>query len=80
MCIIHGMQGLSNDERKNVLGDVLYDELRAIRELVQDVPEIKRKVDNLEKDMSEVKADIKVIKKVITVHSKQIKTLQEVIK
>jgi hypothetical protein len=37
------MQSLSDDERKQVLGEVLANELKAIHELVKDVPEMKQK-------------------------------------
>jgi hypothetical protein len=76
MCIMRSMQSLSDDERRTVLGEVLMDELKAIHELVQDVPAIKKKVDKLEEDMSEVKAGIKVIKSVVKKHSDEIKELQ----
>ncbi|HLC92010.1 MAG TPA: hypothetical protein VJC09_03075 [Candidatus Saccharimonadales bacterium] len=56
------MQSLSDDERKEVLGEVLADELKAIHEYVKDVPIIRKKVDKLEVDMDEVKSDLKTIK------------------
>lgn len=60
------MQSLNDDERKQVLGEVLADELKAIHELVKDVPEMKQKIDVLDSDMKEVKSDIKVIKAAVT--------------
>ena len=36
------MQNLSDKERKGVLGEVLMDELKAIREYVEDIPAIKK--------------------------------------
>jgi hypothetical protein len=60
------MQSLSDDERKQALGEVLADELKAIHELVKDVPEMKQKIDVLDSDMKEVKSDIKVIKAAVT--------------
>ena len=60
------MRSLSDNERKEVLGAVLSDELKVIMEYVAGVPRIERKVSTLEKDMHEVKSDIKVIKAVIT--------------
>ncbi len=60
------MQSLNDDERKEVLGEVLSDELKVIMEYVVGVPRIERKVNALEKDMRQVKSDIKVIKAVVT--------------
>ncbi|HUD06499.1 MAG TPA: hypothetical protein VMR34_01300 [Candidatus Saccharimonadales bacterium] len=67
------MQSLSDNERKEVLGEVLADELKAIRESVHDVPKISKKVDLLEEDMKEVKSDIKVIKAAVTDVSRHLK-------
>lgn len=66
------MQSLSDDERKQVLGDVLADELKAIYELVKDVPVMKQKIDTLDSDMKEVKSDVKVIKAAVTDFSRQV--------
>ena len=60
------MQSLSDDERKQALGEVLAEELKAIHELVKDVPEMKQKIDVLDSDMKEVKSYIKVIKAAVT--------------
>lgn len=60
------MQGLNDDERKAVLGEVLTDELKAITEYVKEIPHIKKKVDTVEEDMKDIKSDIKVIKAAIT--------------
>ena len=60
------MQSLNDNERKEVLGEVLADELKVIKEYVKDLPYIERKVGILEKDMQEAKSDIKVIKAVLT--------------
>ncbi|MBI4034607.1 hypothetical protein HY380_01775 [Candidatus Saccharibacteria bacterium] len=70
------MQTLTDKERKEVLGEVLADKLKAIREYVQDVPVIKDAVARLENDMGIVKTDIKAIKVVVQTHSQEIKALQ----
>lgn len=67
------MQSLDDDEKKDVLWEVLADELKAIHELVKDVPEMKKKIDKLDTDMQEVKQDIKTIKAVVTEHSLELK-------
>lgn len=65
------MQSLSDDERKEVLGEVLADELKLITEYVKDVPLAIRKIDSLGQDMKEVKSDIKVIRAAVTDISQQ---------
>jgi 2-phospho-L-lactate guanylyltransferase (CobY/MobA/RfbA family) len=60
------MQSLSDDERKQVLGEVLADELKAIHELVKDVPAIKEDVQVLRQDVEELTSDMKVVKAAVT--------------
>jgi len=69
------MQSLDDDEKKQVLGEVLADELKAIHELVKDVPLIKKDVGELKEYVHVIKTDIKVIKAVVTEHSSEIKDL-----
>lgn len=66
------MQSLDDDERKMVLGEVLADELKAIREYVQDVPAIRRDIETLKEDVAELKSDMKIVKAVVIDQSKQI--------
>lgn len=63
---------MNEEQRKAVLGEVLMDELKAIREYVEDIPEIKNDVSKLKDDMAEVKSDVKVIKAVVKNHSKRL--------
>lgn len=65
------MQSLSDDGRKEVLGEVLADELKLITEYVKDVPLAMRKIDSLGHDMKVVKSDIKVIRAAVTDISQQ---------
>ena len=65
------MQSLSDDERKEVLGEVLHDELRAILELVKDVPAIRQDLQQVQADVAELKADMKIVKAATTDLSKQ---------
>jgi 2-phospho-L-lactate guanylyltransferase (CobY/MobA/RfbA family) len=60
------MQSINNDERKQVQGEVLADELKAIHELVKDVPVIKEDVRALRLDVEELKFDMKVVKVAVT--------------
>ena len=77
------MQSLSEDEKRQVLGSVLADQLSAIQEAVKDVPEIKSKLEKLDRAMSDVGADLKVVKAAVTdlsnqvnEHERQIERLQ----
>lgn len=77
------MQSLSEDEKRQVLGAVLADQLSAIQEAVKDVPEIKTKLDKLDRAVSDVGADLKIVKAAITdlsnqvnEHERQIERLQ----
>ena len=66
------MQSLNNDERKQVLGEVLSDELKVIREYVQDVPLLKQDIQVIKGDISELKSDMKIVKVAITDMSRQL--------
>jgi septal ring factor EnvC (AmiA/AmiB activator) len=65
------MQSLSDDERKQVLGEVLHDELQAILELVKDVPAIRHDLTQVQSDISELKQDMKIVKAAVTDLSRQ---------
>ena len=65
------MRSLNNDEKKQVLGGVLANELKAIKLYVQEVPKIKQKVDSFKADIKQVKSVIKVIKAAVTDISRQ---------
>ncbi len=77
------MQSLSEDEKRQVLGGVLADQLSAIQEAVKDVPEIKNKLDRLDSVLKVVGDDLKIVKAAITdlsyevnEHERQIESLQ----
>lgn len=79
------MQSLSEEEKRQVLGSVLADQLSAIQEAVKDVPEIKTKLDKMERILSDVDSDVKVSKAAITdlsrtvnEHERQINRLQAI--
>ena len=79
------MQSLSEEEKRQVLGSVLADQLSAIQEAVKDVPEIKTKLDKLERILDDVSGDVKVAKAAITdlshtvnEHERQISRLQAI--
>jgi chromosome segregation ATPase len=66
------MQSTSDDERKEILGEVLHDELRAILELVKDVPAIKQELHQVHTDVEDLKQDMKIVKAAVTDLSKQV--------
>lgn len=63
--------------RKEVLGEVLMDELKAIREYVQDIPVIKQDVAEIKQDVAVLKTDVKAIKAVVREHETGIKILKQ---
>jgi peptidoglycan hydrolase CwlO-like protein len=65
------MQSLSDDERKEVLGEVLAHELSAIHDLVKDVPSIKKDVHDLKESVDELQSDMKIVKAAVTDVSRQ---------
>ena len=70
------MQGLSDEERKNVLGEVLADELSVIREYVADVPGIKAEVHQVKATVDEINSRLTVIENVVKDHESDIKGLK----
>lgn len=67
------MQHMDDETRREVLGEVLMDELKVIREYLEDVPVIKQKVTKLEVDVEEFKSDMKIVKAAVTDHSYELK-------
>jgi len=70
--------------RKQVLGEVLMKKLKIIREYVQDIPQIKEKLESMDNRLAVVETDVKVIKDVVRDHSQtlqrhdgEIKELQQ---
>jgi 2-phospho-L-lactate guanylyltransferase (CobY/MobA/RfbA family) len=56
------MHDMDDEQRKAVLGEALMDELRAIREQLDDLPAIKRDVVATREDVETIKVDLKAIK------------------
>lgn len=54
------MQSLDDEERKEVLGEVLADKLDAILEYVQEIPGIKRQLRDVDEHLGEVERIVKV--------------------
>jgi 2-phospho-L-lactate guanylyltransferase (CobY/MobA/RfbA family) len=55
------MQSLNDDERKEVLGEVLADELKAIHEYVKDIPIMKQEVHQVKAIVNEVNDRLSII-------------------
>jgi peptidoglycan hydrolase CwlO-like protein len=56
---------MSDDYTGHMLEQVL-DEIRAVHELVAEVPKMARKLDRVEQDVAELKQDMKVVKAAVT--------------
>lgn len=54
--IIRTMNDLSDKDRREVLGEVLADQLQAILVYVKDIPKMKQDIRGLKDDMSDVKS------------------------
>lgn len=70
------MQSLSEEEKRQVLGSVLADQLTAIQEAVKDVPEIKTQLEKLDYDLNQLTSDIKIVKAAISSISSEVNEQQ----
>lgn len=70
------MQNMDDQARKEVLGEVLMDELKAIREYVEDVPQIKAQVHKINATVNEINDRLVVIETVVRDHEHEIKLLK----
>jgi len=73
------MQSLNDEERREILGDVLADELKVIREYVQDVPELKQGINDLKQDVDGLKSDMKIVKAAVVGQSRQLKDHEQMV-
>ncbi len=62
------MQSLNDDERREVLGEVLADELKVIHEYVQDIPLIKQKLAEVDQRLIRVEDRLVVVEAVTRAH------------
>jgi len=64
------MRNISDQTRKEILGELLMDELKIIHEYLKDLPEMKQDIQQLKEDVAVLKADMKVIKAVAADHNR----------
>lgn len=70
------MKSLSDDERKEVLGEVLADELKAINEYVKDIPKVKEEVHQVLATVDDLNERLTVMEHVIKSHEVDIRYLK----
>lgn len=73
---IQPMQSLNDDERKEVLGNVLADELKAIHEYVSEIPLIKQELHQVKAITLDNNERLKVLEQVVKGHEKDLKYLK----
>jgi hypothetical protein len=76
------MHHIDDDTRKEVLGEAAMDELKVIREYVQDVPKIRAELADLRTDVAaidqrliSVEADVKIVKASVTGRDEEVQEL-----
>jgi hypothetical protein len=69
------MQSLNDEERREVLGEVLMDELNAIHEYVKEIPGIKNRLDTLEEKMDKMGGRLNLDETILKAHEIDIRTI-----
>jgi hypothetical protein len=70
------MQSLSDDERKEVLGEVLGDGLKAILEYVKGLPSLQQELHQVHATVNDISDRLNVIEHVVKDHESEIKSLK----
>jgi hypothetical protein len=65
------MYDMDDETKRQLFGEALVDELKAIREGISALP-IRMEFNELKADVEELKSDVKVIKAAVTDHSRTI--------
>jgi hypothetical protein len=71
------MQSLSDDEKREILGEVLLDELRAIHKYVKDIPDIKNRVTKLEGKMDKMGSRLDLDEAILKAHEIDIRVINQ---
>lgn len=66
------VQDMDDKTRLALLGEVFMDELKVIREYLEDIPAMKKRLESVDQRLANVEADVHVIKMVVTDHSRQL--------
>lgn len=74
--ILTSMQSLNDDERKEVLGEVLADELKAILEYVKEVPAMQNELHQVHATVNDISDRLSVLEQVVKEHESDIKQLR----
>lgn len=64
---------MDDETRKEVLGEALMDELKAIREYVSDIPAIKSTIVQMDGRLGRLETDMGAVKALLRVHDDEIK-------
>ena len=70
------MNSLSDEEEKQVLGEVLKDKLDAILEYVKDMPVVKEEVHQVHATVNEISDRLNVVESVVKEHETDLKKLK----
>jgi len=71
------MHDLTDDERKEALGELLMDELKVIREYLQDLPAMKRDLHDVKETVARIEAQQHVTDAVVRAHDDDLKELRQ---
>ena len=67
---------MDDEMRKEVLGEVRADELKVIREYVQDIPPIKKQLNEVSETVERIDSRLEVVEIVVREHETEIKKLK----
>lgn len=70
------MQSLNDDERKEVLGEVLADELKSILEYVKEMPVMQNELHQVHATVNDISDRLSVLEHVVKEHESEIKQLR----
>ena len=71
------MQSLNDDEQRQVLGEVLADQLQAILEYVQEIPDIKYRLQNVEEKVTRIDNRLIIVERIARDHEADLKMIKQ---